>query len=255
MDRVKGKVAIVTGAAGGIGKATALLLAEEGARVVVADIDQAGGEKTAREIIAAGGQAVFSSLDVSRESNWARTVDQTIELFGRLDILVNNAGIMMVSKIEDMSLTDWRRLMSVNLDGVFLGTKYAIRAMKKNGGGSIINLSSAAGIVGTLDDTSAYCASKGAVRLFTKAAALECSHAGHDYNIRVNSIHPGATETPMTAAMLEDRAMRDKLMDVLPIGFIGKPADIARAILFLASDESRFMTGAEMVVDGGWTAK
>ncbi len=254
MGRVDNKIAIVTGAGSGIGRATARLLASEGARVVVADLDRAGGEKTVREITGAGGVAVFIKLDVSRESDWELVIEQTLVRFGRLDILVNNAGIMFVRKIEDMALEDWRRVMSVNLDGVFLGTKHAIRAMKKGGGGSIVNLSSAAGIIATHDDTSAYIASKGGVRLFTKAAALECSYAGHDYHIRVNSVHPGATDTAMTAAMLQDPAMREKIKDVMPIGFIGQPEDIARAILFLASDESRLVTGAELVVDGGWTA-
>ena len=140
------------------------------------------------------------------------------------------------------------------MNGVFLGTKYGIRAMREGGGGSIINISSVAGIIGTLDDTAAYCASKGGVRLLTKAAALECSKAGHDYNIRVNSIHPGVIQTPLVEVLLEDAAIRKRLEEIHPIGFMGEPIDIAYVVLYLASDESRLVTGAEMVIDGGWTA-
>ena len=211
MGRVKGKVAIITGAASGMGRATALLLAKEGAKIVVADINEVNGKKVAEEIRREGGEAIFVKHDVTSERDWGEVIEKTLAEFGKLDILVNNAGVMFVKKIEDMSLEEWRWLMSINLDGVFLGTKYAIGAMKKSGGGSIVNISSVAGIVGTLDDTSAYCASKGAVRLFTKAAALECSKAGHDYNIRVNSVHPGVTETPMTEPMLKDKAMKKSI--------------------------------------------
>ena len=255
MDRVKGKVAIITGGASGIGKATASLLAKEGARVVVADINEADGKKVAEEIGREGGKAIFVKHDVTSEKDWSEVIEKTLAEFGKLDILVNNAGVIFARKIEDTSLEKWRWLMSVNLDGVFLGTKYAIRAMKGSGGGSIINLSSLAGIVGTIDDTSAYCASKGAVRLFTKAAALECSKAGHNYNIRVNSVHPGVTETPLAEPMLKDEALRKSIEGRHPIGYLGKPIDIAYAILYLASDESKFATGAELVVDGGWTAQ
>jgi 3(or 17)beta-hydroxysteroid dehydrogenase len=254
MGRVEGKVAIVTGAASGIGRATASLLAKEGAKVVVADINEADGKKVAEEIKSEGGEAVFIKHDVASENSWSEVVKKTLSQFGRLDILVNDAGVQLIKEIEKTSLEEWRRLMSVNLDGVFLGTKHAIGAMKKSGG-SIINISSAVGIIGTADDTAAYSASKGAVRLFTKAAALEFSKAGHDYNIRVNSVHPGVIETAMTAAMkAHDDAFRKKLESPPPIGFSGKPIDIAYIVLYLASDESRFVTGAEFVVDGGWTA-
>jgi len=255
MGRVEGKAAIVTGAASGIGRATALLLAKEGAKVVVADINEANGKKVAGEIKSKGGEAVFIKHDVASENSWSEVVKKTLSEFGRLDILVNNAGVMLIKEIENTSLEEWRRLMSINLDGVFLGTKHAVGAMKKSGGGSIINMSSAAGIIGTADDTAAYSASKGAVRLFTKAAALEFSKEGHDYNIRVNSVHPGVTETAMTAGMkARDDDFRKKLESPPPIGFTGKPIDIAYIVLYLASDESRFATGAEFVVDGGWTA-
>ena len=180
-------------------------------------------------------------------------MSETLERFGRLDILVNNAGVNLWKKIEDTSLHEWRWLMSVNLDGVFLGTKYAIQAMKKNGGGSIINISSVAGIVGTLD-TSAYHASKGGMRLFMKAAALECSKAGYGYNIRVNSVHPGVIKTPMVDGLLKDEDKMRTALSWHPIGRFGEPEDIAYGVLYLASDESKFITGAELVIDGGWTA-
>lgn len=254
MDRVKGKVAIITGAASGLGRGAADLLAKEGAKVILADINETDGRKAAEEIKRDGGEAVFMKLDVSREGDWSEVIKKTLAEFGKLDVLVNNAGVELVKEIADTSLEEWRWLMSVNLDGVFLGTKYGIRAMRGSGGGSIINISSVAGIVGTFDDTAAYCASKGGVRLLTKAAALECSKAGHDYNIRVNSIHPGVIQTPMVESLLNDEAIRKRLEDIHPIGFMGKPIDIAYVVLYLASDESRLVTGAEMVIDGGWTA-
>lgn len=255
MERVKDKIAIVTGGAGGIGGATALLLAKEGAKVVVADINEVGGEKVAGEIRRERGEAVFLRCDVTSECDWSEVIERTRAEFGRLDILVNCAGVLFVKRIEDTSLERWRWLMGVNLDGVFLGMKYAIPAMRKNGGGSIVNISSTAGIVGTFDDISAYCASKGGVRLLTKAAALECSKAGHGHNIRVNSVHPGTTRTPMTEALFRDAAKREKLEASYPIGYLGEPLDIAYAILYLASDEAKFVTGAEWIVDGGWTAQ
>jgi len=253
MDRVKGKVAIVTGAASGLGRGAASLLAKEGARVTLTDINETDGKEAAEEIRRDGGEAVFMKLDVSSESDWSEVIEKTLAEFGKLDVLVNNAGVELVKEIADTSLEEWRWLMSVNLDGVFLGTKYGIRAMRGRGG-SIINISSVAGIVGTLDDTAAYCASKGGVRLLTKAAALECSKAGHDYNIRVNSIHPGVIQTPLVESLLKDEAIRKRLEKIHPIGFMGKPIDIAYVVLYLASDESRLVTGAEMVIDGGWTA-
>ena len=253
MDRVKGKVAIVTGGAGGLGKAHALLLAKEGAKVVVTDTNEAQGKRVAEEINEQGGEAIFVKHDVSSEKEWDRVIRETLERFGKLDILVNNAGVNIWKKIEDTTLDEWRWLMSVNLDGVFLGTKYAIGAMKKSGGGSIINISSVAGIVGTLD-TSAYHASKGGVRIFTKAAALECSKAGYDYNIRVNSVHPGVIKTAMVEGLLNDEDKMKSALSWHPIGHFGEPEDIAYGVLYLASDESKFITGAELVIDGGWTA-
>jgi 3(or 17)beta-hydroxysteroid dehydrogenase len=253
MDRVKGKVAIITGGAGGLGKAQAVLLAQEGAKVVVTDLDEAQGKSVAEEIKENGGEAVFMQHDVSSEAQWKSVISETLEKFGKLDILVNNAGVIIFKNIQDTSLDEWRWLMSINLDGVFLGTKYAMEAMKKSGGGSIINISSAAGIVGTLD-TSAYHASKGGVRIFTKAAALECSKAGYDYNIRVNSVHPGVMKTAMVEGLMEDEEKMKTALSWHPIGRFGEPEDIAYGVLYLASDESSFVTGTELVIDGGWTA-
>jgi 3(or 17)beta-hydroxysteroid dehydrogenase len=253
MDRVKGKVAIITGGGGGLGKAQALLLAKEGAKVVVTDLDEAQGTGVAEEIKENGGEAIFIQHDVSSEIHWKRVMDETLEKFGKLDILVNNAGVIIFKNIHDTSLDEWRWLMSINLDGVFLGTKYAMEAMKKSGGGSIVNLSSAAGIIGTLD-TSAYHASKGGVRIFTKAAALECSKAGYDYNIRVNSVHPGVMKTAMVEGLMEDEEKRKAALSWHPIGRFGEPEDVAYGVLYLASDESSFVTGTELVIDGGWTA-
>ena len=254
MDRVKGKTAVITGAASGLGEASALLLAKEGAAIVVADINESKGQVVVEKIQQEGGKALFIKLDVSNETDWENTIEKTLSEFQKLDVLVNNAGIQYVKELEDTPLEDWRRLMSISLDGVFLGTKHAIRTMKETGGGSIINISSVVGIVGTVDSTSAYCAAKGGVRSFTKAAALECSKAGRNYNIRVNSIHPGAMETPMVADMLKDNTIRETLEKAHPIGTLGKPIDIAYGVLYLASDESRMVTGAEMIIDGGWTA-
>ena len=262
MDRVKDKVAIITGAARGLGKAQALLLAGEGARVVVTDIIETDGKKVADEIGRERGEAIFLKHDVTNEQDWQGVIQKTLSEFGRLDVLVNNAGVMLREKIEDISLEEWRWVMSVNIDGVFLGTKHAIGAMKKSGGGSIINISSIAGTVG-LPYSSPYIASKGAVRLFTKAAAIECSKANLNYNIRVNSVHPGFILTEMLEGILRTDAERTgrKYEDLVkiredgtPIGRLGEPEDVAYAVLYLASDESKYTTGAELMVEGGFTA-
>jgi 3(or 17)beta-hydroxysteroid dehydrogenase len=254
MQRVKGKIALVTGAGLGLGRAAALMLAREGARVIVTDIKEREGADVADEIVAAGGEAMFMVHDVSSSEAWRTVMAAAISRFGGLDILVNNAGVLFSSKIEETQLEKWRWLMSINCDGVFLGTKHAIAAMKDRGG-SIINLSSVAGLVG-LPEISAYCASKGAVALFTKAAALECAAAG--YKIRVNSIHPGGIWTPMLEDFVGKRG--DSHADTAaagmhPVGHAGEPDDIAYGVVYLASDESRFVTGAELVIDGGYTAR
>lgn len=256
MGRVSGKVAIVTGAAKGIGEATARLLAAEGASVVVTDLDVEGGDRVVQEIVAQGGRARFQHQDVTSEEGWIEVVAATVAAFGGLSVLVNNAGIGIAGTVEDATLEDWRKVMAVNLDAVFLGTKHAIGAMRAAGGGSIINLSSIEGIVGD-PNLVAYNASKGGVRLMTKSAALHCAKTGS--NVRVNSVHPGFIWTPMVESYLgslgdvdEGREATGKLH---PVGHLGQPADIAAGILYLASDESKFMTGSELVIDGGFTAQ
>lgn len=254
MDRVKDKVAVVTGGAGGLGKATSMLLAMEGAKVVITDIDGSGAEKAAEEIIQAGGKAIGLPHDVTSESSWNGVVGKTIEIFGRLNVLVNNAGVIIYKKIEDTTLAEWQWLMQVNLDGVFLGTKCAIAAMKNTGGGSIVNIASVAGLIGN-PDAAAYHASKGGVRQFSKAAAVECSRAGYDYNIRVNSIYPGVMDTKMADDLKLDESKYRTALNWHAMGHFGEPQDVAYGVLYLASDESKFLTGSELVIDGGWTAR
>jgi len=260
MGRVDGKVALVTGAASGIGAACAEALAGEGAAVVLCDVQDEMGGAQAERITAAGGRAAFEHLDVTQEANWERAIAETSRRHGRLDILVNNAGVCVGSpSITDMSLADWRRQLAVNLDGVFLGLKHGLRLMRALGaGGSVINISSTAGLRGT-PGLAAYSASKGGVRLLTKSVALECA-AARD-GIRVNSVHPGMVETPIwntfgPAAAGAGPPDLDALAAVrTPMGVKGLPLDIAQAVLWLASDESRYVTGAEVVVDGGLTAR
>jgi len=254
--RVEGKVAVVSGAATGIGESIVQRLAAEGARVAVADIDETRGTEVAAELGKVGNEAIFVPLDVTEEESWEKCIGTVESQFGRLDTLVNNAGIAIVESVDEMSFEDWRAVMAVNIDGVFLGTKYAVPAMRRAGGGSIINISSILGLTG-LEKLSAYCASKGAVRLFSKAVALECGRDGS--GIRVNSIHPGYIHT----AMMEDTCRRDygdiptglaELGKLHPIGRVGEPKEIAAGVLYLASDESKFVTGSELAIDGGYTA-
>jgi 3(or 17)beta-hydroxysteroid dehydrogenase len=254
MNRVKEKVAIITGAASGMGEASARLLAQEGAKVVLSDINEVDGRRIAQEIISQGGACVFLKHDVASEADWQRVIAGTLDLFGKLDVLVNNAGVTVNKDIEETTLEEWRWVMSINLDGVFLGIKYAIGAMKKSGGGSIINISSAAGMVGQLW-AAAYCSSKGGVRLLTKAAALECSKIGRDYSIRVNSIHPGCVRTALLEPLLKKPEMAAIINGLHPVGHLGEPEDVAYMVLYLASDESKFVTGSELVIDGGYTAQ
>ncbi|TMB33791.1 MAG: glucose 1-dehydrogenase [Deltaproteobacteria bacterium] len=259
MTRMQGKAAIVTGAASGIGRATAILFAREGARVLLTDLDPAG-EAVADSIRGEGGEVHFLRHDVSDEASWTTAIRRALEAFGRLDVLVNNAGISFAKPLGETTLAEWRQLMAVNLDGVFLGTREAVRAMRGSGGGAIINVSSASGLVGS-PTASAYCASKGGVRLFTKAVALEVAGDG----IRVNSIHPGGVRTPIWAKAdfwpglvaqsgSEDAAFQ-ALAGAAPLGRLAEPEEIAEAILYLASDASKFMTGSELVIDGGYTAR
>jgi 3(or 17)beta-hydroxysteroid dehydrogenase len=256
MGRTQDKVAIVTGGSVGLGKAQANMLAREGAKVVITDIKEQDGLKVADEINSDGGTAIFMKHDVASEDEWKATIGRTLDKYNRLDVLVNNAGVAFSDNVEETSLEDWKKLMTVNLDGVFLGTKYAVKEMKKSKGGSIINMSSIEGLVGD-PNFPAYNASKGGVRLLTKSAALHCANSG--YNIRVNSVHPGYIWTPMVENYLKSQGDieegKKKLADMHPIGHIGEPDDIAYAVVYLASDEAKFMTGAEIVIDGGYTAQ
>jgi NAD(P)-dependent dehydrogenase (short-subunit alcohol dehydrogenase family) len=252
--RVKDKVALVTGGGSGLGEATCLRLAEEGALVVVSDINEASAKAVADAI---GGEAWSAHQDVTDEARWRELVDEIVERHGRLDILVNNAGIALVGNVEESSLEDWRKTQSINLDAVFLGTREAIRAMK-SGSGSIINISSIEGIIGE-PVVPAYNASKGGVRTFTKSAALHCAAEG--YAIRVNSVHPGFIGTAMVsgavATMSEEdgNAFQERIVGNIPMGRMGEPRDIANGVLYLASDESSYVTGSELVIDGGYIAQ
>ncbi|MGA9770560.1 MAG: glucose 1-dehydrogenase [Blastocatellia bacterium] len=259
--RVAGKVALVTGAASGIGKATAIALAREGAKVAVTDLNAAGARMSADEIISKAGNALSYSLDVTSETDWERVLDNLFETWGRLDILVNNAGISFAKPVSEMTLSEWQRVMAVNLDGVFLGTKHGVSAMRKGTGGSIINVASASGLKASAG-ASAYCASKAAVRMFSKAVALEC--AQNDDRIRVNTVFPSGVISPMWESMpfwqeLKAKAGSDEaawkvMSQAVPLKRFAEPEEIAHAILYLATDEAGFVTGADFVIDGGFTA-
>ena len=249
--RIENKVALISGGARGMGAAEAKLFAREGAKVVIADVLEDEGKQTEAEINEAGGQCLFVKLDVTSEENWREAVAATVASFGKLDILVNNAGIFPLGNVEDTTVEVWDRVMDINAKGLFLGTKCAIPEMRRAGGGSIINISSVAGLIGSAR-AAAYGASKGAVRIFTKSVAVQYAKEG----IRANSVHPGIIETPMTApTLLTDDSSRQAQMERTPIGRLGQAEDVAYGVLFLASDESSFMTGSEMVIDGGLTAQ
>lgn len=258
MGRLDNKVAIVTGSAEGIGAATAKMFSKEGAKVVVADINETKGKNVVGEINDSGGDAIFFLLDVTKEDQWKSLMDETTRKFGKLNVVVNNAGISRAKDIENTTLKDWNDIMDVNATGVFLGTKYAIEAMKDNGERcSIINRSSIDGQIAE-PGLFAYCASKGAVTILTKSAALCCGEKG--YKIRVNSVHPGYVHTALTEEEargygLEPQEYFVKVGKQHPLGCIGEPDDIAFIDVYLASDESKWTTGAEFVVDGGWTAQ
>ena len=251
-DRLAGKVAFVTGAASGLGRAIAEAFVREGARVAIADVAEPPGAALAREL---GRAALFIHHDVTSEPGWVQALGEAARHFGALHILVNNAGIGTLGDVEHTSLEDWRQVQSVNLDGVFLGCKHAIAHLAAAGGGSIINMSSVAGLIG-VHNMAAYCASKGGVRLLTKSVAMHC--ARRRYGIRCNSIHPVFIATPMVDRMLatarDPAALRQALAGAIPLGRIGEPAEVAAMAVFLASDESSLVTGAEFVIDGGLSA-
>jgi 3(or 17)beta-hydroxysteroid dehydrogenase len=252
MGRVDGKIALITGGASGIGLATARLLLEHGAEVVLADRDKPAADAA---LAALEQRAKFHRLDVTREDQWIAVTEAVVAEFGRIDVLVNSAGVALLKDIEATTFDEWRALMAVNLDGTFLGCKHAVRVMKERGGGSIVNMSSVAGLIGN-GNLAAYSASKGGVRLLTKSVALHCARKG--YAIRCNSVHPSFVETPMLRAMIaagrDPAKMEANCVSAAPLGRLAQPVEVARTILFLASDESAFTTGAELVVDGGLTA-
>ena len=254
--RLTGKIALVTGAASGIGLATTRMFVSQGAAVVMSDINAEAGEVEAKSLRGDSGAVIFVAHDVTSEPSWVAAIKAVRAVHGRLDILVNNAGVGTGGSIEDTTLEEWRQIHAVNADGPFLGCKHGIALMKQSGdGGSIVNISSVAGIIGA-PQLAAYCASKGSVRLLTKSVALHCARKG--YGIRCNSVHPSYTDTPMVNGMVEQHRAPDRYRAALegasPMGRLGQADDVAGAILYLASDDAKFTTGAEIVVDGGLTA-
>ena len=250
--RLAGKSAFITGGASGLGRAMAIAFATDGAQVAIADIDQARGREAAGAI---GDAAIFLAHDVTSEEQWIANLAEAARSFGHLDTLVNNAGVGTRGTIESETLAEWRRVLAVNLDGPFLGCKHAIPLIAKAGGGAIINISSVAGLIGARD-SAAYCASKGGLRLLTKSVALHCAHRKN--GVRCNSVHPVYTDTPMVGEMLaqarEPEKMRAAMEAMIPMGRLGTPEELAAMAVYLAADESRFVTGAEFVFDGGYTA-
>ncbi len=246
--RLNGKVALISGAARGQGEAEARLFVAEGAKVVLGDVLVELGQRVAADLRAQGGQATFVELDVTREEDWRRAVETAVNAYGKLDILINNAGIFPTEGVEATDLALWNRVIAINQTGVWLGMKYAIPAMRQAGGGSIVNISSIAGIIGSGMAT-AYHGTKGAVRLITKTAAIEYAKEG----IRINSVHPGGVDTEMLRVLSEEG--RRAAMLAHPLGRFATPQDIAYGVLYLASDEASFVTGAELVIDGGYTAQ
>ena len=253
MARLANKIALITGAASGIGRATAERFAQEGATVIVTDRDEERLAAALAALTALSGQRHRAiALDVTLENAWKHAVEAVDALFGRLDVLVNNAGYGYFRSIADTSYEDWRAIVAINLDSVFLGTRYSLPLLARSGKGSIVNVSSIRGLVAGLN-TGSYAAAKAGVRLFTKSTALECAAARN--GVRANSVHPGQVETPLTAPALTDAAKARAMADLIPLGRVGQPNEIAAAIVFLASDESSFMTGAEVTIDGGFTAQ
>jgi len=248
--RLEGKVALISGGARGLGAEEAALFVKEGASVVIADILVDEGNRLVTQLSQSGGNTKLVKLDATQEDDWRSAVEATVSSFGRLDILVNNAGIFQRATVENTTEAGWDRVMDINAKGVYLGTKVAIPAMRASGGGSIINISSVAGLIGSRMAT-AYNASKGAVRLLTKTTAIQYAKEG----IRCNSVHPGLTETEMAREVFPDEDDYSTSRNRPPLGRLGRPIDVAYGVLFLASDESSFMTGSELVIDGGSTAQ
>ena len=249
--RLEGKVALISGGSRGMGAYEAELFVQEGAKVVVGDVREDEGHSLVDKIIKGGGDAVFVHLDVTSETDWTAAVNEAANRYGKLNVLVNNAGVSARGSIEETSVEDWDRVMGINSKGVFLGTRSAIPEMRKAGGGSIINISSQLGLVGMGESSPQYQASKGAVRIFSKSAAIQYASEG----IRVNSVHPGPVVTPMTEARRSDAEVRKRMISRIPLGRYGESEDVAYGVLYLASDESSFVTGSELVIDGGWTAQ
>jgi len=246
--RLENKVAIISGGSRGMGAFEAALFVQEGAKVIIGDVRDEEGRDLEKHI---GSNAVYMHLDVTSERDWAVVVKEATDRYGKLDILVNNAGVSARGTIEETSVDDWDRVMGINAKGVFLGTRAAIPEMRKSGGGSIINISSQLGLVGMAESSPQYQSSKGAVRIFTKSAAIQYAPEG----IRVNSVHPGPIVTPMTEARRSDSAVQQVMVSRIPLGRYGESKDVAYGVLYLASDEASFVTGSELVIDGGWTAQ
>ena len=251
MGRLDGKVALISGGARGQGATEARMMALEGASVVFGDILDDAGRQVEAQIRELGGEATYVHLDVTREADWQSAVDTAVNTYGTLNVLVNNAGILIRKTLEETTGEDWDRIMNINAKGVFLGTKAAIPAMREAGGGSIVNISSTAGLVSSPSGSASYTASKGAVRLLTKSTAVQYAKEG----IRCNSVHPGPIETDMIQDSLSDPDALAERMQRLPMGRVGKPEEVAYGVIYLASDESSFVTGSELVIDGGTTAQ
>ena len=250
MDRMAGKTVLVTGGGLGMGRSHSILLAREGARVAVSDINEDAGESVVEEINSAGGSAVFFKHNVAAADDCHRVVDGCIAEFGQLDVVVNNAGILIMKPLHETGDDEWDSLFNINVKGTFYGCKYTLPALKKAGGGSIVNISSIYGMVGA-SDSAAYVASKGAVRMMTKAAAIDLAQ----FNIRVNSVHPGTIETDMTKGLLASPMASQMIEATTFMKRVGQPEEVSAAVLSLASDDSSYVTGSELVVDGGYSAQ
>jgi|HigsolmetaAR204D_1030405.scaffolds.fasta_scaffold00281_20 NAD(P)-dependent dehydrogenase (short-subunit alcohol dehydrogenase family) len=250
MGQLAGKTAIITGAGSGMGREEAVLFAQEGAEVVATDINESAVRAVVEEITKQGGKAIALAHDVSSEDQWKQVIDTCLKTYGKINVLVNNAGVSFPGTVLDTTVEQWNRVMAINVTSIFLGMKYVIPHMKEAGGGSIINVSSIAGLSGCCG-AGVYTASKGAVRMLTKAASVDF---GRD-NIRVNSLHPGYIETPMSAPYINDPQTLQYFLSMTAMGRVGQPSEVAQAALFLASDASSYVTGVELAVDGGVTAK